>query len=168
MTEMQAAIGRQELARLDSWHLPRRARNAQALTEELEGAPGISLPTVRLGCTHAWYKCPITLDLGRLRCDGEQFVKAVRAEGYPGCALGDPAECYREEVFTRQAGYGPEGCPVTCSRNARVPDYNQTHCPVAADLGRRTVKLQVHPTMEPDDAQDIGRIVRKVAEHYRI
>jgi dTDP-4-amino-4,6-dideoxygalactose transaminase len=164
MTEMQAAIGLQELQKLDSWHLPRRARNAEALTRELEGMAAIGLPIVRPGCTHAWYKYPILLDLDRLRCDREQFVKAVRAEGYPGCALGDPAEGYLEEVFTNHAGYGSGGCPFICPRNARAPDYTQARCPVAADLGRRTVKLQVHPTMEPEDARDIGRIVRKVAE----
>jgi dTDP-4-amino-4,6-dideoxygalactose transaminase len=167
MTEMQAAIGLAELGRLDSYHLPRRARNAEVLREELERVPGLGLPTVRADCTHAWYKFPLVLDLDRLSCDREQFVLAVRAEGYPGCTLGDPAEGYLEEVFIRHAGYGPDGCPFTCPRNTHVPDYTQAHCPVAADLGRRTVKLQVHPTLEPEDARDIGRIVRKVAEHYR-
>ena len=45
-------------------------------------------------------------------------------------------------------------------------DYRQVFCPNAANVGARTLKLQVHPTMEPADAADIGRIIRKVAEAY--
>jgi len=92
--------------------------------------------------------------------------RAVRAEGYPGCALGDPAEGYLEDVFTNHVGYGAEGCPFTCPHNARVLDCTQAHCLVAGDLGQRTVKLQVHPTMDVEDARDIGHIVKRVAEYY--
>ncbi|MGQ9730026.1 MAG: DegT/DnrJ/EryC1/StrS family aminotransferase [Candidatus Zipacnadales bacterium] len=166
MTEMQSAIGLKELEKLTTWHLPRRARNAEAITEQLEGVPGLRLPIVRPGCKHAWYKYPIILDLDVLSCDRDQFVKAVRAEGYPGAAVGDWPENYRENVFVKRQGYGPTGCPLTCPHNKRVIDYSQVYCPNAADVGRRTIKLQVHPTMEPEDAADIGRIVRKVAEAY--
>ena len=86
--------------------------------------------------------------------------------GHPSCSIGDSPEGYHERVFTEHAGYGPDGCPFTCPRNARVVNYREARCPVAAELGQRTVKLQVHPTMEPEDAADIGRIVRKVATDY--
>jgi len=166
MTEMQSAIGLQALAKMESWNLPRRARNAEALTAEIEGLAAVNPPYVASNSKHAWYKYPITLNLDALTCDRDQFVKAMRAEGYPGAAIGDWPENYREDVFTKHVGYGPTGCPFTCPHNARVIDYSQVHCPVAADLGKRTIKLQVHPTMEPEDAADIGRIVRKVAEAY--
>ncbi|MBC7287138.1 MAG: hypothetical protein H5T86_03660, partial [Armatimonadetes bacterium] len=58
------------------------------------------------------------------------------------------------------------GCPFRCPLQARVIDYSQVYCPNAADIGRRTVKVQVHPTMDTDDARDIGRIIRKVALAY--
>ena len=166
MTEMQAAMGIEELKRLDSWHLPRRARNAEALSAELENAPAIRRPSVQAGCTHAWYKYPITLELEQLTCDRDEFVRTVREMGYPGCTIGDSPENYVEDVFREHAGYGSDGCPFCCPHNGEPIDYREVHCPVAADLGKRTVKLQVHPTMEPEDARDIGRIVRAVAEHY--
>jgi dTDP-4-amino-4,6-dideoxygalactose transaminase len=167
MTEMQSAIGLKELERIHTWNLPRRAANAQAITAELDGVPGVNPPVVQPGCKHAWYKYPITLDLDVLTCDRDRFVQAVRAEGYRSCAIGDWPENYLEEVFTSHAGYGPTGCPFTCPHNRRVIDYSQVRCPNAAEIGRRTLKLQVHPTMEPEDARDIGRIVRKVAEAHR-
>jgi len=166
MTEMQSAIGLQALAKLETWNLPRRARNAEAITAEIGGLPAVDPPYVAPGCTHGWYKYPITLNLGRLTVDRDQFVRAMRAEGYPSAMVGDWPEDYKEDVFTKHAGYGPTGCPFTCPHNQRVIDYSQVFCPNAADLGRRTIKLQVHPTMEPEDAADIGRIVRKVAEAY--
>ncbi len=166
MTEMQSAIGLQCLAKLETWNLPRRARNAEAITSEIEGLAAVNPPYVAPGCKHGWYKYPITLNLDRLTVDRDRFVRALRAEGYPSAATGDSPENYKEDVFTKHAGYGPTGCPFTCPHNNRVIDYSQVFCPNAAELGRRTIRLQVHPTMEPEDAADIGRIVRKVAEAY--
>ena len=166
MTEMQSAIGISALAQLESWNLPRRAANADAITGEIAGLPGVTPPVVRDGCTHAWYKYPITLNLDQLTCDRDQFVLACRAEGYGGTAIGDWPENYLEDVFTKHGGYGPTGCPFTCPHNERVIDYSQVRCETAAEVGARTLKLQVHPTMQTDDAKDIGRIIRKVAEAY--
>jgi len=169
MTEMQAVIGLKCLALLDSWNLPRRAANAAAITAEIGGAPGVEPPHVADWATRGWYKYPITLALEELTCDRDQFVRAVRAEGYPGAAIGEWPENYREEVFTRQQGYGGSHCPFQCpiyTERGGAVDYAQVHMPVAAELGRRTLKLQVHPTMEPSDAADIGQCVRKVAEAY--
>jgi dTDP-4-amino-4,6-dideoxygalactose transaminase len=166
MTEMQSAIGVKELEKLETWNLPRRARNAEAITAEIQGLAGVNPPYVAPGCKHGWYKYPVTLNLDRLTVDRDQFVRAIRGEGYPRAAIGDWPENYKEDVFIQRAGYGPTGCPFTCPHNQRVIDYEQVFCPNSADLGKRTIKLQVHPTMEPEDARDIGRIVRKVAEAY--
>ena len=166
MTEMQAVIGLKCLEKIDSWNLPRRARNAEAITAQMEGLPQLNPPHVAPGCTHAWYKYVITLNLDRLTCDRDQFVRAMRAEGYPSAMIGDWPENYKEEVFINHRGYGKTTCPFPCPWQARTIDYSAVSCPNSADVGRRTVKCQVHPTMEPEDAADIGRIVRKVAMAY--
>ncbi len=166
MTEIQAAIGIKQLEKIDTWNLPRRAANAEAITAEIEGLEQVNPPYVAPGCKHAWYKYVITLNLDKLTCDRDQFVRAMRAEGYPGAMIGDWPENYKEEVFTKHRGYGNTSCPFTCPWQARVIDYTKVHCPNAADIGKRTVKVQVHPTMDVEDARDIGRIIRKVALAY--
>ena len=85
MTEMQSAIGLKELARMDTWHLPRRRRNAELLAERLANCPQIlHLPIDTPERQNAYWLFPIILDTDALSCnDARAFVKALSTEGIP-------------------------------------------------------------------------------------
>ncbi len=63
-------------------------------------------------------------------------------------------------------GYGKTKCPFECPWNRQPADYARVVCENARRLGKRTIKLQVHPTLELSDMEDVAAIVRKVAEAY--
>ena len=56
MTEMQGAIGRIQLRKLDGWTFSRK-RNADKINEAVLNLPIFTTHTVPQHLTHAWYKC---------------------------------------------------------------------------------------------------------------
>ena len=64
ITEMQAAMGTAQLAKLDSI-LERKQANARRLTELLTPVPGITTPAVRSECGHVFMLYTLLVDEGR-------------------------------------------------------------------------------------------------------
>lgn len=147
MTEMQAAIGRVQLGKLDGWVASRRA-NARYLTESLGGLPGVHVAVPGPDYYHACYKFYLALEAARFRAgwDRDRVVSEVNAAGFP-CLSGICPEMYREQAFVR-AGLGP-GNPL----------------PVARDLGGRSLLLLVHPTLSTCDmeryAEAVAQVIRR-------
>jgi len=166
MTEMQSAIGLKALERLD-WNLARRRENAELLTERIADLEAVNPPYEAPHVRHAFYKYPITLNLERLKVDRDRFCRALQAEGLPA-AIGDWPENYLEQVFQEKVGYGKTKCPFECPWNRQPADYARVVCENARWLGKRTIKLQVHPTLELSDIEDVAAILRKVTEAYTV
>lgn len=144
MTEMQAAIGRVQLSKLDDWLAVRR-RNAAMLEVCSRGFPGLSVPVVTDSIKPAWYKfyafvCPEYLRDG---WDRDRVMAAINAEGIH-CSVGSCSEVYLEKVFD-SAGMRPE---------ARLT--------VARRLGETSLAFQVHPTLSEREMNDICTGLRKV------
>jgi dTDP-4-amino-4,6-dideoxygalactose transaminase len=141
MTEMQAAIGRLQLNRLDEWVEKRRA-NAARLVEGLSGLPALRVPTPPDHVRHAYYKFYVFVVPDRLRSgwDRDRILDALQAEGAPGWS-GSCPEIYRERAFHRAA-------------------YDTL--PVAHELGLTSIMLPVHPTLTPDDTAWLIEVMRKV------
>ncbi|WP_309112237.1 DegT/DnrJ/EryC1/StrS aminotransferase family protein [Saccharothrix sp.] len=143
MTELQAAIGRNHLRKLDGWVGQRRA-NAAVLREVLRGQPAVELTEPPAGVEHAYYRFPVRLRIERLAAGWtrDRVVDAVRAEGVP-CRQGGCTEIYRERAF--------DAVPGTPSK-----------LPVAARLGRTSLELLVHPTLGSADMVDTATALTKV------
>lgn len=144
MTEMQAAIGRIQLGKLDTW-VARRRENAAFLVGELGKLAGVEIHVPGPDYFHAYYKFYLALDAVFLR-DGwsrDRVVTEITAQGMPAFA-GVCPEIYREQAFVR-AGMGP-AAPL----------------PVAGSLGARSLLLLVHPTITPDDMSRYAGVVVRV------
>ncbi|MBK8166441.1 MAG: DegT/DnrJ/EryC1/StrS family aminotransferase [bacterium] len=144
LTEMQAALGLNQLGRLDLWH-GRRTENATALLLGLSGTPGLSLPVPPAHVEHAWYKFYGFVRPGQLRdgWDRDRVKHAINCEGIP-CWMGSCPEIYREQAFV---GSGMEPA-------ARFP--------VAAELGVTSLMFMVHPTLGEQEMADTVAAVKKV------
>ncbi len=161
MTEMQSAIGLKALARLD-WHLQRRRANAHYLTAGLEDLDEVLSPAPETPASaHAFYCYYVTLNLTQFNCSRDEFVRAVQAEGVRA-ARGTSAELYREPVYQDRVGYGNSHHPFEST------DYGQVECPNAKDIGQRSFRLEVFPTLQEEDLDDVLDAIRKVAAAFRV
>jgi len=165
MTEMQAAIGLKALEKL-SWNIQRRRENAHYLTEKLSRYDALIPPFESQDYKHAFYKYYVRIKPDRLSVDRDTFVEAIRAEGVP-IGLGTASEGYREEAFQKLIGYGRTTCPFTCPWYEGNADYSAVSLPNAIRLGREVFVLQVHPTVERDDLDDVVRAIEKVLAAYQ-
>lgn len=130
MTEIQAAIGRLQLRKLDAWVTTRRA-HADRLRTTLATVPGLRVPEPPEHIHHSYYKFYAFIDPQRLRSGWtrERIMSEVTTAGVP-CFSGSCSEIYLEKAF--------DGSP---SRPAQ-------RLPVARELGETSLMLQVHPTLE--------------------
>jgi dTDP-4-amino-4,6-dideoxygalactose transaminase len=168
MTEMQSAVGLVELARMDSYHTPRRRRNAEYLMAKLDGLPQIEyLPLDTPERRNAYWQFPIVLKMEALpgRSIGE-VVKAIEAEGVPAGPVMWP-QCYREKAYREHNGFGRLKYPFE-DPNARpeAVQYDQCHCPNAAWLEDRTFFVPVHPVYELAHVDLLAQAISKVLSAY--
>lgn len=144
MTEMQAAIGRRQLAKLPAWLAVRR-RNAAILLDAWADLPQLRLPRPPLRAGHAWYKFYVQL-----------------AEGEP-----DPQARRRSilrQLVERGIPAGSGSCPDMSREQALagLPIYRDGELGNAVALGRRTLMFPVDHTLEADDMNRMAEAFREV------
>ncbi len=168
MTEIQSAIGLAQMKSLDSWNLPRRRRNGQALIDALRGVPQVlTLPIHDAGRQNGFFVFPIVLDLDRLRVDKKRILDALVAEGVPAWREFWP-QSYREQAYQEHNGFGRARFPFRSKEYAdpEAVRYDKAFCPNAAWLEERTFIVLCHPRLEVEHMQLIARAVRKVLGYY--
>jgi dTDP-4-amino-4,6-dideoxygalactose transaminase len=131
LTEMQAAIGRIQLRRMQDWTIARKA-NCQAIWQTASALTGLRAPIVPSEIGHAGYKCYVFVDenmvsgsVGEVR---DIIMGALVANGVP-CFSGSCSEIYREKAFTRLALGPPKRLPI------------------AKRLAESSLMFLVHPTL---------------------
>ena len=129
MTEMQAAIGLCQLQKMQEW-TRKRTHNAMIWAEQLRGIRHLHVPLPAQGYRHAFYKFYSYLD----------------------AALPD-VEAVRDEILARAGKKGLRVFSGSCSeiyREAAFKDLQQPALPVAGQLGRTSLMVEVHPTIVPE------------------
>jgi dTDP-4-amino-4,6-dideoxygalactose transaminase len=144
LTEMQSAIGRIQLTRMEAWTAARE-RNAHALTDALQAFAGedgpIRIPAFRCatcpgcdassGCRHGLYKYYAYVRPEHLApgWDRDRVVREIVAAGTP-CYQGSCSEVYLEKAFDG-TGLRPAQPLATARR-----------------LGETSIMFLVHPTLQ--------------------
>ena len=142
MTEMQAAIGMAQLAKLTKMNDQRRANSAQYL-RELSNTKLI-LPSEEPGYHNVYHNFPVLLPLGK-ESIRQEFVEAIRAENVPA-DICYPIPLYKTALFEKNG--------------------IKANCRVAESFCERVVTLFTDPVLDNSDIATISRAVSKVAEHY--
>jgi dTDP-4-amino-4,6-dideoxygalactose transaminase len=146
LTEMQAIVGINELARLDAWNLQRRRGYAKIFDHAFSQLYGVhSLPLNTPERRNAYWKYPLQLDLEKLSCGVEEFCSALAAEGIPDAGSPWP-ESYEEPIFADRA---------SC------------RCPNAEAIRGRTVVLPLPPTWDRSHVETCVAAVKKLLRVYR-
>ncbi len=144
MTEMQSAIGRIQLKKLNDWVQQRRA-NAMVLAERLAKQDALRVPMPGNEIEHSYYKFYVFVRPDRLKVGWgrDRLIHAVNAEGAP-CFHGSCSEVYRERAFA-DTGLAPP-----------------KRLPIARELGENSLMFPVHPTLTEMDMHRIADAVDRV------
>jgi len=118
MTDINAAIGRVQLAKLDGFNR-RRQENAAYYNAHIT-APGLVLPTVAPGRTHVWHQYSLRLT-GAFPLSRDELMAYLRERGI-GCAVHYPVALSRQPFYAGAAA-----------------------CPVAEALAASVLSIPVHP-----------------------
>ena len=144
MTEMQAAIGRRQLTKLEAW-LEERKRNVAILNEALQDVDILRIPRPVGNLRHAYYRYYAFLRKEKLLQDWNRtrIMDALQAAGIP-CDIGICPEIYREPAYRNMFG----------SEHARLP--------CARELGETSIAFPVHPGIGAERMVAMANSIRAI------
>ena len=140
MTELQAALARSQLRRLDHWNENAR-RNAAVMSRTLGELPGVTPPRIPDGSTSIFHKYRLRFDATAVGVERparevrDLLVKALRAEGVDA-VLWQTQPVPGQQLFRDQIGYGRRGDrgPGTPWDLGAPVDYRVEQFPVTLGL----------------------------------
>ena len=175
MTEMEAAVGREQLKKLAGL-LAQRQANVNYLVEKLAQIPCLQPALTRAGATHAYYQHPVLFDEAIAGIHRNTFVQALQAE-LPLTELretegvkvgaGYVKPIYLQPMFQQRIAFGSKGHPWT-TFNSQV-HYPQGLCPVTERLHEHILLTHefMKPPMQREDLDDVARAFQKVWDNRR-
>src|SRR2546427_609660 len=140
MTEIAAAIGLAQLAKLDGWVKQRRA-NARALSKGLDGIEGLVPPSEGNWMVHSYYQYIVRREEPFPR-SRDEIVQDLTEDGI-GCRPSYPMPLYQQKALWDLKIRG--------------------RCPVAEDVIPGLFELPVHPGVGPAEIERIVAAVEEVA-----
>ena len=172
LTELQAAIGTQQLKRLHGY-LDTRRRLADRLRKRLDDISGIYVPECKEERTHSYYVCPLKYNAQDTGLSRELFVRSLLAE-LPSpddfestpITAGYVEPLYMLPLFQNQVAIGSDGFPFNYNEDVDY-DYSKGLCPVTERLYQEEMLLSpiVREPLGEDDIDDFAEAIAKVIEH---
>lgn len=165
MTEIEAAIGSEQLKKLERLLAP-RVEAADYLTERLRGLPGLTPPVVRPGVRHAYYVYPVKYDAARTQVPRARFAAALTAEGLP-IGEGYVEPIYMLPVYQQRIAFGRDGFPFTYPGYRGRVSYDRGICPVTERMYDSELLLTAicHANVVRQDLDDFVAGVNKVYDN---
>lgn len=163
MTEIEAAIGREQLKKLEALLAP-RIEAAAYLTKRLSRVPGITPPAVREGVKHAYYVYVMRYDASVTGVPRSVFASAVKAEGVP-VSEGYVEPIYLQPLYQQRIGFGRDGFPFTYPGYKGSVSYERGICPVTERMHYEEVLLTniCHADITERDLDDFAQAFEKVS-----
>lgn len=169
-TEFQAAVGIQQLKRLDYMN-KKRTENAHYLNDKLKDLPGIVLPPEVPYGERVFFYYVIRVIPEVLGTDMLNMAIALAAEGTYNLNYLSTTRWmipqHLEPLFVNKTGYGGTKCPFECPWYEGKVEYYKGLCPVSEKACDEVFWLaSVHPLLEKQDLDDIAGAVRKVVLNF--
>jgi dTDP-3-amino-3,4,6-trideoxy-alpha-D-glucose transaminase len=136
LDELQAAVLRVKLRRLDSWNRSRRSR-AELYTRGLQTCPGTLPPSVTAGGLPVWHQFVV-------RVNGRDAVRQELAERGVETLIHYPVACHRSPAY--------------------AADYQET-LPMAEQLAASVLSLPISPQLTDEDCGYVCDVLRDVTTH---
>ena len=152
MTEMAAAIGIVQLAKLEGFN-DARIRNSERLIERLRDISWLSLPRVPAHVRHTYFWCHALIDEDRLGLTTEELIIRLRERGVE-VRNRYVAPLYRQPLLT-------DNLPAALKLAAgdRLPAYAELELPNVEKVAGRMIGLPNRPDMTEDEIDHIVSVL---------
>ena len=141
MTDIQAALGIQQLRRFESMQ-QRRSEIVARYQAAFGSNPALQTPVTREHVTHAWHLYVIRLNEGELTIDRNQFIEQVNGRNIGTSVHFIPIHIH--SYYAQKYGWQPEDFPVALSNYSRM------------------LSLPLSPRMSDQDVEDVIEAVSAV------
>ncbi|NRF93660.1 DegT/DnrJ/EryC1/StrS family aminotransferase [Paenibacillus frigoriresistens] len=160
MTELHAAIGIEQLKKLDDFLVKRRSL-ADNLTEQLKTCEGLKGVYVPEGYEHSYYVYPILFDKEVWGINRATFLAAMKAEGFPlGAGLQKPI--YLLPMYQHKKVYNQTTFPFSLITNP-IQEYKKGICPIVEEMFFDKMII-ADLCREPFTSNDIDDFIAAVAK----
>ncbi len=168
MTEMEAAVGIQQLKKLPGL-IDQRIGNAAKLETALSKIEGIQTPVIEEGSKHVFYVQALRFDQEKIGVDRNTFVNALKAEipsavlreDTPLIGAGYVKPLYLQPLYQQRATH----CSFNCEKYKGEVDYSKGICPNVEKLHFHELVTHeyMRPGMSDKDIADVIEAFNKVA-----
>jgi dTDP-4-amino-4,6-dideoxygalactose transaminase len=166
MHELEAAMGRVQLQKLED----QKARRRAALAQVHEGIADLStvrpvraLPGVDINPWSALF----LVDVDQLTVDNTRFAEAMAAEGIPVSAGYRNAINYGLQYYRERKTFGSSGFPWGHVVGGRRIEWREYDFHTVERIARSLLLLEIHESWKDREAQDTVAAFRKVEAAYR-
>ncbi|EGG93064.1 DegT/DnrJ/EryC1/StrS aminotransferase [gamma proteobacterium IMCC1989] len=174
LTELQAAIGIEQLKRLNGI-LNSRRELVSHLEKQLESIPGISSAYVHEESEHAYYVYPLLFDKEVIGIERSQFIEAVNAELPPPTTPEDIAlsggyvkPLYLNKIYQEKIAIGCKGFPFNYHSDTSQ-NYAKGLCPTAEKMYEEELLLSsiIREPLTTQDIDDFINAIKKVINNAK-
>ncbi len=167
LTEIQAAIGIQQLKKLDKI-LKKKRFVAKKLIHGLKNLKGLCLPITRKHYTHSYYNFALRLDTKIIKVPKKKIFNALKKEGVP---INDRYEnIYHLPIFQKKIAYGSRGFPWVRNNKVSNVSYRKGICPIAEKLiSKEYLSINIHKfDYSKQNMEEIINAFRKVWKAFKL
>ena len=144
MTEIQSAIGRLQLKKLDTW-IDQRTNLSNIFNDAFKDLDGLRITLPPSHIKHAYYKYYVFIEPEKLKSDKDRdFIMNSLNDLGIACYSGSCSEIYKEKAFDK------------------IFSNQKPLLRVANELGKTSLMFLVHPTIDEDDIYRICEQTRKI------
>lgn len=144
MTEIQSAIGRLQLKKLDTW-IDQRTNLSNIFNDAFKDLDGLRITLPPSHIKHAYYKYYVFTEPEKLKSDKDRdFIMNSLNDLGVVCYSGSCSEIYKEKAFDK------------------IFSNQKPLLRVANELGKTSLMFLVHPTIDEDDIYRICEQTRKI------
>jgi dTDP-4-amino-4,6-dideoxygalactose transaminase len=157
MTEIQGAIGRVQLKRINGF-IESRNKNARYLSNAISDITGIDPPFIPDYCEPAF-----NYWIGRIIPDILGLTKPQFLKAFPRSKVLYPKPLYKTKLFQEKIAYS-NGCPWSCPFYGKEIDYNKVNLPRTEKITQEIFALDIHPNISKEILDENIEIMKDLAQ----